>query len=184
MRSLSGNSSRARFDAEYTDAPFSLTVNTRFLSISPEDVTKLRVSCDAVPSPTAMASMLYFSMRDFSVRVAPAMSLRGWRRVYYGVVEQIALRVEHHGLATGSVTGVESDDSQSFEWGSEQELPQIVGEYVDSHTVGLFFERCRNFIFDRRAEQTFCGIFDSVGNDVGAVGSGGRRCVSLHESVG
>ena len=56
-----GNSSRATSDAEYIDAPSSLTVNIRTLSGSGTRFMNSSVSRLAVPFPIAMTSIPYLS---------------------------------------------------------------------------------------------------------------------------
>ena len=61
--SRSGNSRRATSDAEYTDAPDSLTITTSIALDSPIARTNASVSRLAVPLPMAIASMRNWSTR-------------------------------------------------------------------------------------------------------------------------
>ena len=80
VRSRSGNSCRAISDAEYTDAPDSLTVTlkilVRFVSRR-KSCTKAADSREAVPLPMAMACTLWRAMSEASVLRAPATSFLG-----------------------------------------------------------------------------------------------------------
>ena len=68
--SYCGNSSAASFDAEYTDAPASLTTIYAVVQCGISRRTsavKISVSFEAVPLPMAMICASYVRMRCFSV---------------------------------------------------------------------------------------------------------------------
>jgi hypothetical protein len=68
VTSCSGNSRRAASEAEYTDAPLSLTMTTGIPRERPR--MKASVSLPAVPLPTAMTSTAYRETRSFTVLAA------------------------------------------------------------------------------------------------------------------
>ena len=63
VTSLSGNSLLASGDAEYIDAPLSLTMKTSTLRRKRNDCKNCSVSRLAVPLPNAIASILYTSIK-------------------------------------------------------------------------------------------------------------------------
>ena len=82
VTSLSGNSSRATLDAEYTEAPSSLTLYILMLSDSPADLMKASVSRPAVPLPMAMASGWYcFTMSLTRVSASLRRLAGGWGNI-------------------------------------------------------------------------------------------------------
>ena len=76
---ISGYSSVASFDAEYTDAPASLTIiySTFLLDSLITLEIKASLSLDAVPLPIAIISILYLSISSKTLAVDSSILLWG-----------------------------------------------------------------------------------------------------------
>ena len=98
----------------------------------------------------ANASALYLAASDFSVSAASAARPCDGR-----VVQQVALRVERHDLASRAESRVDGHDALLPQRRGEQQLAQVLGENPDRLVVGLLLGRRELFGLDRGAYQAF-----------------------------
>ena len=77
-----------------------------------------------------------------------------------GVMQQVALRIEHHDFAARAESGVDGDDALLSERRREQQLPQVFGEYPDRFVVGLLLGRRQQFGLDRGPDQPLERVCD------------------------
>ena len=105
------------------------------------------------------------------------------RRVYDAVVEQRSLLVEGHHLAARAVSGVDGEHTAAAQGRREQELAQIVGEYVDGDAVCLLLERRRDLGLDRRPYEPVRGVLDGIGYQVSAFPVGLAGHIGVDQSL-
>lgn len=78
------------------------------------------------------------------------------------MVQQVALFVETNHLASSAESRVDAHDSFLSKWCREQQLTKVLGKNADGLFVGSFFAQGSKFVFDRRFQEPFVTVFDSL----------------------
>ena len=91
------------------------------------------------------------------------------------VVEQVALRVEHHHLAACADARVHAHDTLLPERRGKQQLTQVLAKHLDGLAVGFFLAQCGKLRLHLRAEETFESVVDRLADD----GLAGTRSVDI-----
>ena len=76
------------------------------------------------------------------------------------MIQQIALLIKSHDLATCAVAGVNSQDSFAAERRGHKKLTNIVSKHLYGSGVAFFFCHTCDFIFNRRAHQPTITVLD------------------------
>ena len=74
------------------------------------------------------------------------------------IMQQRALRIETHHLASRSESGVDAHHPLLPQRRSQQQLAEIFGKHTDGFLVGTFLAGCRKLGLDSGLEQTLVGI--------------------------
>ena len=81
---------------------------------------------------------------------------------YHGVMEQVALSVEHHYFAASAYAWVNTHDTFLPERRGKKQLPEILLEDTYSLVVGFFLaQRCKLILY-RRLDKPFIAILNSL----------------------
>ena len=89
------------------------------------------------------------------------------------VMQQIALGIKTDDLTSGTEPRVDTHDAPLPKRGREQQLPQVLGEDMDSFTIGLLLAQTSKLSFYRGSEQALVAILHRLGNQLPA------RCIAI-----
>ena len=79
------------------------------------------------------------------------------------MVQQIALGIEAHHLATRAESRVDTHHALLAQWGTQQQLTQILGKHADGLFVGLLLTERGKLVLDTGLEQALVAIVDGLG---------------------
>ncbi len=139
--STSGNSREAISDAEYTDAPASLT--TILVSLSSgaslmRSAASLSVSRDAVPLPIAIQlDAMFRAQRAQGMQRLVPLATRLVREDRVGG-DELAGSIDHRDFHAGAQSGVEAEHRARAGGRGQQQVLEVVAEHVDGFGFGLF----------------------------------------------
>ena len=94
------------------------------------------------------------------------------------MMKEVTLFVKASNLTSVGKTGVEGEDTFLTEWGREEKLAEVLGEYLDGFFVGTLLTQGSKFVFNARIDKTFEGIFNGLADE------GLTDSVSTHELAG
>ena len=142
VTSSSGSSRAAYADAEYTDAPASLTIAfvggtapaARMSAMS--SAASASVSRDAVPLPTAINSTSWRATSAASVALACVPLLLRLMRKDGAGVDDLAGGVDDGHLDAGAESRVEAERRARARRRGEQQVPEVPGEHVHRIQLG------------------------------------------------
>ena len=137
VTSRSGYSSLASLEAEYTEAPALVHDGVAHGRLRPGDVVGHHLLGFAAARPVADDDDVDAVLLDVGGQLGLRFLYLGARRggVDRGVVEQLAVLVQHGHLAARAVAGVERDDARPTHGTLLQEVLGVLGEHADG--VGL-----------------------------------------------
>ena len=81
---------------------------------------------------------------------------------HHVVVQQVALRVEHHHLTSCADAWVDTHHALLSEGSGQQQLSKVLLEDMDGLVVGLLLAERRKLVLDRRLYEPFVGVVDGL----------------------
>ena len=142
----------------------SLLADAKHLDVAPESLPFQEIlgfpSCRPVADGYGVYTVGLYHLLD-----SPGGFLRladGRMRIDVFVVQQVALFVQAHHLASGAETRVDAHHPFPAQWGSQQQLAEIPGKDADGFVIGFFLALCGKFGFDGGLQQTLVGILHGL----------------------
>ena len=84
---------------------------------------------------------------------------------HHGVIQQVALRVEHHDLASRAYARVNAHDTFLPKGRGQKQLPQVLLEDTYRLVVGLLLAQGRELILYRRLHKSFVTVLHSLSHN-------------------
>ena len=88
-----------------------------------------------------------------------------WMRIDNLMMKEVTLFVKASNLASVGKTRVEGEDTLLTEWGREEKLAEVLGEYLDGFFVSTILAQGSKFVFNARIDKTFEGVFNGLADE-------------------